>query len=294
MLAMVENDDAACPNDRGAWTFFASVLAPTGVRVCRFEGRLASALVVDLSCLVATSPTWPMLFIHPITSACDMSAPESRLLQSWHHNARSWIEAIRGGAIESRLQVTDQAMLLAVQGRQPERVLDLGCGEGWLLRALVERGIDATGVDGDETLVEAARAAGSPNVQLASYEALAEAKVDIGRDYDLICANFALLHQDIIPLLAAMNALLAPGGALVIQTLHPWAAAAGDYQDGWREETFTGFKGQWQPMPWYMRTLSSWIRALDMAGFRLVELQEPQHPQSPVPQSLLMVAEPRG
>ncbi|WP_433735776.1 class I SAM-dependent methyltransferase [Pseudomonas putida] len=223
-----------------------------------------------------------------------MSAPESRLLQSWHHNARSWIEAIRGGAIESRLQVTDQAMLLAVQGRQPERVLDLGCGEGWLLRALVERGIDATGVDGDETLVEAARAAGSPNVQLASYEALAEAKVDIGRDYDLICANFALLHQDIIPLLAAMNALLAPGGALVIQTLHPWAAAAGDYQDGWREETFTGFKGQWQPMPWYMRTLSSWIRALDMAGFRLVELQEPQHPQSPVPQSLLMVAEPRG
>jgi SAM-dependent methyltransferase len=121
-----------------------------------------------------------------------------------------------------------------------------------------------------------------------------EAKVDIGRDYDLICANFALLHQDIIPLLAAMNALLAPGGALVIQTLHPWTAAAGDYQDGWREETFAGFKGQWQPMPWYFRSLSSWLNALDMAGFQLAVLQEPQHPQSPVPQSLLLVAEQRG
>lgn len=223
-----------------------------------------------------------------------MSSPESTLLQSWHHNARAWTEAIRSGAIESRRQVTDQAILLAVMGRQPERVLDLGCGEGWLLRALAERGIEVVGVDGDATLVEAAQAAGSSPVHVASYEDLAEAKVDIGHDYDLICANFSLLHQNIIPLLAALNALLVPGGALVIQTLHPWSVAAGDYQDGWREETFDGFKGQWQPMPWYFRTLSSWLNALDMAGFQLTSLREPQHPQSPVPQSLLMIAERRG
>lgn len=222
-----------------------------------------------------------------------MPTPESTLLQSWHHNARSWIEAIRTGAIESRLKVTDQAILLAVLSRQPGLVLDLGCGEGWLLRALTERDITAVGVDGDATLVEAARAAGSLQVHVASYDELVEQTVDIGSDYDLICANFALLHQDIIPLLATLNGLLAPGGALVIQTLHPWVAAAGDYQDGWREETFAGFKGQWQPMPWYLRTLSSWINALDMAGFQLAGLQEPQHPQSPVPQSLLLVAERR-
>lgn len=223
-----------------------------------------------------------------------MSSPESTLLQSWSHNAQAWTEAIRSGAIESRQQVTDQAILLALMGRQPERVLDLGCGEGWLLRALAERGIEAVGVDGDATLVEAAQAAGSFPVHVASYEDLVEAKIDVGCDYDLICANFSLLHQDIIPLLAAMNALLVPGGALVIQTLHPWSVAAGDYQDGWREETFDGFKGQWQPMPWYFRTLSSWLNALDMAGFQLTSLREPQHPQSPVPQSLLMIAERRG
>ncbi|RKS16894.1 methyltransferase family protein [Pseudomonas sp. WPR_5_2] len=230
--------------------------------------------------------------IQPTTPVTDMPAPESTLLQSWHHNAPAWIEAIRTGSIESRLKVTDQAILLAVQGRQPRRVLDLGCGEGWLLRALAERAIEAVGVDGDATLVEAARASGASPVHLASYEALVDATVDIGRDYDLICANFALLHQDIIPLLAAMKTLLSPGGALVIQTLHPWSVAAGDYQDGWRQETFTGFKGQWQPMPWYFRTLSSWLNALDMGGFRLSELREPQHPQSPVPQSLLLVATP--
>lgn len=219
-----------------------------------------------------------------------MRDPENALLQSWQHNARAWIDAVRGGAIESRRQVTDQAILLAILGRQPERVLDLGCGEGWLLRALADRGIDATGVDGDAALVAAARAAGSPRVHQASYAQLANDGVDVGSGYDLICANFALLHQDIIPLLAAMKALLAPGGALLIQTLHPWSVANGDYQDGWREESFAGFSGDWQPMPWYFRTLASWLNALDMAGFGLLSLQEPQHPQSAVPQSLLMVA----
>jgi len=79
----------------------------------------------------------------------------------------------------------------------------------------------------------------------------------------------------------------------VIQTLHPWSVADGDYQDGWREESFAGFGGDWQVMPWYFRTLASWLNALDMAGLRLVSLQEPQHPQSALPQSLLLVAEGR-
>lgn len=232
-----------------------------------------------------------MLCIPPLRRGTPMPTDETTLLQSWQHNADAWIEAIRSGSIESRQQVTNQAILLAVLGRQPGRVLDLGCGEGWLLRALSELGIEAVGVDGDARLTAAARAAGDMPVHCASYEALAEGQIDVGSGYDLICANFSLLHQDIIPLLAAMNALLVPGGALVIQTLHPWAVAQNSYQDGWREETFAGLAGQWQPMPWYFRTLSSWLNALDMAGFRLTTLQEPQHPQSPVPQSLLLVAE---
>lgn len=216
---------------------------------------------------------------------------EDALLDSWQQNAQAWIDAVRSGSIESRRQVTDQAILLAILGRQPERVLDLGCGEGWLLRALGDRGVEAVGVDGDQALVDAARAAGSAEVHLASYAQLAAGQACVGKDYDLICANFALLQQDIIPLLTAMNALLVPGGALVIQTLHPWGVADGDYQDGWREESFAGFAGDWQVMPWYFRTLASWLNALDMAGLRLVGLQEPQHPQSALPQSLLMVAE---
>ncbi|QXI31781.1 class I SAM-dependent methyltransferase [Pseudomonas promysalinigenes] len=220
-----------------------------------------------------------------------MTTSDDDVLSSWQLNASAWIDAVRGGVIQSRLQVTDQAVLLAILGRQPERVLDLGCGEGWLLRALADRGIEAVGVEGDAGLVEASRAAGSAQVYHASYGQIAAAEVDIGAEYDLICANFALLQQDVIPLLAATKELLVPGGALVIQTTHPWCVASDNYQDGWRVETFAGFAGNWQPMPWYYRTLASWLNALHMAGFRLLSLQEPQHPQSAVPQSLLMIAD---
>ncbi|WP_200627959.1 class I SAM-dependent methyltransferase [Pseudomonas sp. LAM2023] len=220
-----------------------------------------------------------------------MHDPEEALLASWQHNAQAWIAAVRSGAIASRRQVTDQAILLAILGRQPQRVLDLGCGEGWLLRALGERGIQAVGVDADPALVQAALAAGSAQVHLARFAQLANGQAQVGQGYDLICANFALLQQDIIPLLAAMRGLLLPGGALVVQTLHPWSVANGQYHDGWREESFTGLDGDWQVMPWYFRTLASWFNALDLAGLRLASLQEPQHPQSAVPQSLLLVAE---
>ena len=65
-----------------------------------------------------------------------MRNPEDALLDSWQHNAQAWIDAVRSGSIESRRQVTDQAILLAILGRQPERVLDLavvkvGCCARW-------------------------------------------------------------------------------------------------------------------------------------------------------------------
>ena len=41
----------------------------------------------------------------------------------------------------------------AVLALQPERVLDLGCGEGWLCRALLANEIEAVGIDGVPELV---------------------------------------------------------------------------------------------------------------------------------------------
>src|SRR3954451_20835646 len=194
----------------------------------------------------------------PMTARPDTAADLDR---SWIGNAAAGTGLIRSGGIESRRLVTDAAIIDAVLALGPRRVLDLGCGEGWLTRALTAHGIATTGADACAPLIEAARQAGGGPYLVARYEDLAADPTRAGTGFDVIAANFALLHDDatLAPLLRALRHALAPTGALAIQTVHP-AAAGAPYRDGWRTEDFRGFGAgaDWQPMPWYFRTLGSW------------------------------------
>lgn len=214
----------------------------------------------------------------------------ARLLRSWDDNATAWTAAVRSGAVESRRLATDAAILDAVLERQPRKVLDLGCGEGWLVRALAERGVTAVGVDGAAPLVEAATSAGGSFMRL-TYAELTAAPERCGQSFDVVAANFALLEKEIHPLLWALRRIMSADGSLLVQTLHP-LAAGGPYQDGWRTEDFRGFgEAEWTPMPWYFRTLGSWVGVLRDAGFALQALREPVHPQDRRPLSLLLEAQ---
>lgn len=214
------------------------------------------------------------------------------IAQSWIANADAWTAAVRGGGIESRRLVTDRSIVEAVLAQQPGRVLDLGCGEGWLIRALAKHGVDGVGVDGSPNLIEAAQSSGGGIFHVCTYADLVDGASDIGSDFDVVSANFAILHEEIAALLRALRQLLVPGGKLVIQTVHPWSVG-GDYCDGWREEDFQSFEGVWQPMPWYFRTLGSWVKLLHACGYAIVDLAEPSHPDTKLPMSLLVVAETR-
>jgi 2-polyprenyl-3-methyl-5-hydroxy-6-metoxy-1,4-benzoquinol methylase len=218
---------------------------------------------------------------------------EAALIWSWMANADAWTRAVREGRIPSRRLATDAAIVQAVAEREPGRVLDLGCGEGWLMRALAERGIEAIGLDVSLELVMAAEETGGGRYRCCSYEEWVDDPTRAGGPYDAIACNFSLLGADLVPLLRALRRNLAPGGALVIQTVHPWTAAGDEgYADGWRTETFDAFGEDFaEPMPWYFRTLASWVDALRDGGFRVSTLREPIHPETGQPASLLMVAE---
>ncbi len=203
-------------------------------------------------------------------------AETERLAQSWVDNAVAWTEAVRAGQIASRA-VTDAAILAAVRRHQPRRVLDVGCGEGWLCRVLADEGVAMTGVDASPLLVEAARTKGGGAFQVLAYGDLVADASAVPGPFDVAVCNFALLGEDVGPLLAALRTRLSPAGHLLIQTLHPWRQmGTGPYADGWREERFDGFgSGTWSPMPWYFRTLGSWLAVLQQAGYQLHRVGEP-------------------
>ena len=218
-----------------------------------------------------------------------------QLARSWDANAGAWTRVIRGGGVESRRVATDAAIMDAVLARSPRRVLDAGCGEGWLARALAERSVQTVGVDASAALIESARAAGGGEFRQASYDELTAHPERVGlAAFDAVVCNFALLHEDIEPLLHAFSQNLRAGGALLIQTVHPWSARGeAGYVDGWRTEEFSSFGEEFvEPMPWYFRTLDSWAGALHRTGFTIEQLTEPVHPATGEPLSLLIVATP--
>jgi hypothetical protein len=105
-------------------------------------------------------------------------------------------------------------------------------------------------------------------------------------------ANFSLLEEQIAPLLVALRRLIAGDGVLFIQMVHPWTCAP-PYRNGWRREDFRGFgQSQWQAMPWYFRTLGSWIGVLRECRHQIIAIDEPAHPKTAQPLSLLLAAAP--
>ena len=222
--------------------------------------------------------------------------PERRLHQAWQANAAAWTAAVRGGRIASR-----------VGGDRPrDRRGGARAAAGARARRRLRRGLarapplprgEVVGIDGSAALIAAARAA-HPD---GSYRVLSYADAIVSRRgwadaYDVVVCNFALLGEHLAPLLAALGSALAAEGMLLIQTLHPWAAC-GDlpYRDGWREETFAGFgEGRFEPMPWYFRTLASWLAEIAAAGLVVARCQEPLDPASGRPLSLLLSCRARG
>lgn len=230
----------------------------------------------------------------------ESQAQEQQIAKSWGANASGWTDAVRNGQIASRRLATDDAIVRAVIRHRVRRALDVGCGEGWLARALSERGVEVAGIDGSSLLIERARQLGGGMFLTLSYEKIvadpdALPRASEGAPFDGIICNFALLGKEIAPLIAALRQRRADGGKLFIQTVHPFTVCAGadqPYVDEWRVETFDSFcdgEAFPEPMPWYFRTVGSWIEQVSRAGWRLLECDEPLHPETKRPLSLLLV-----
>lgn len=208
---------------------------------------------------------------------------------SWEANAANWIGTIANNEIESRVLVTNEAIVQAVLAISPASVLDIGCGEGWLTRMLRTKGIDAFGVDAVAALIEYAIEKDGPHYAVANFRELAEGTVAMQKKAAAVI-NFALLDEsDSAMLLQNMHRLVNPGGVVIIQTLHPLVIAMNEpYLSGWKEGSWNGMKRDFgQPYQWYFRTMQDWVKLFAGAGLIIRSINEPLHPVTQKPASLI-------
>ncbi|POM23913.1 Ubiquinone biosynthesis O-methyltransferase [Actinomadura rubteroloni] len=99
------------------------------------------------------------------------------------------------------------------------RALDVGCGDGTLIRKLAARARDVTGVDRSPEMIAAARArcGDLPHARFAETDFPGtDPDLFAPGSYDFISAVAVLHHLDLPSALRAMAGLLAPGGRLAI------------------------------------------------------------------------------
>lgn len=186
----------------------------------------------------------------------------------------------------SQFVMEEPAVLGELGSAQGLRVVDLGCGDAALGRALLKAGCERyVGVDASRRMVQAARQTlGGTRGEVVHGEI--EAFSAPPDTFDLIVSRLALHYiEHVEPVLAAARACLSPGGRVIVTVLHPVItsheprASTEDLRTSWlvddyfvtgpREERWLG-----ETVVWHHRTIEQYVSALQRAGFALTALRE--------------------
>lgn len=182
--------------------------------------------------------------------------------------------------------------LAVIPGR---RVLDVGCGQGVLGRALAERQIASLGVDASPSLIEAAKRRGSPLEEYRLGDARSLERVLSGERF--AAASAVLCLQDLDPLepvFAGVAEVLEPGGRFVMVMTHPCFRIPKRSGWGWDERdglqfrrveaymsplrlpivTHPGMPADGASTSSFHRPISAYLNALGETGFAVVASEE--------------------
>lgn len=215
-------------------------------------------------------------------------------ISSYDLNAEFWIRIIREDLDRYRTELTNAAVLDAVGACAGKRMLDAGCGEGYLSRTFAQMGAQVDGIDSSSALVEAARVAPSPEGHKISFSLGDVTRMDFaGETFDIVVCNHLLNDlPEPAPAIGEFNRVLKQNGNLVILMLHPCffgfrirsesdarRLPVTNYFSARRAEQVFDVAGILSPAPVsvYARPLEYYTRTLISAGFRITSLGEP-HP----------------
>jgi len=204
-----------------------------------------------------------------------------------------------GGDLWHRALI-DPVLLRLVGNCRGKRVLDLGCGNGYLSRLLARRGANVTAVDSSRRMVKNARARDPENSLRIDYLVRDAAALRGLRDssFDLVFANMSLMDiEDGERAISEVGRVLRHGGRFVASISHPCFDNGSN--SGWFAEkptleipkVFRRMRAYRKPfseeIPWkvgeterkytktFHRPLAWYARVLNADGMSIVGLDEP-------------------
>ena len=219
---------------------------------------------------------------------------------AWNHAADAWDDFVESGKDYYRHEIHGPALLAVCEPLDGQRVLDLGCGQGYFTRQLARHGAQAVGIDISEELLDYARQH-EADEQLGTHYHLmnaADAHLHFAPgSFDLVTACFSLHDMaDPAAVLSSTCAVLKANGRMAFAIPHP--ASDTPYReweidkDGARGAlkinhyfatgpTVLHWKMKRLMYPWdapyWRHTLSEWSAMVAAAGFYTCRLHEP-HP----------------
>ncbi len=202
---------------------------------------------------------------------------EDPILKTWRINAKEWVSAIQNNTISSR-KYTNQAIVDTIQTLPLKRILDVGCGEGWLVRAISAMKKTAVGIDATADLLKAARQEGPESYHLLDYSQISLSTSIKEEPFDGVIFNFSLYQEKgLVTLFNALKQHISPSGYFIIQTLHPFFLIQHEkgYQSQWLQDSWKGLSGNFKDgHPWYARVLSDWILTFNQSKLQILEVKE--------------------
>lgn len=209
----------------------------------------------------------------------------------WDKHAQWWIDGFTGGVDP---EYEEQIIPLAVEELAGfTNVLDVGCGDGQIARALAAQGSTVLGIDPTELHISIARErAGGPTYELGSATELPVA--DDSQDAVVACLVFEHI-DDLDAAIAEVARVLRPGGQFSFFLNHPLLQTPGS---GWIDDHIIDPPEQyWRIGPYLVeaesveevekdvfirflhRPLSRYINSLIAHGLQLERMLEPGPPQ---------------
>jgi len=214
---------------------------------------------------------------------------------AWERQA-GWYDQHQGRDGDDFYQVLILPAVLRQLALSPGcRVLDIGCGQGVLGRALAERSIPSLGIDASPSLIEAAKQRGGPLEHYRLGDARSLDGVLAGERFAAATAVLCLQDIDHLePVFAGVAAAIEPGGRFVMVMTHPCFRIPKRSGWGWDERdglqfrrieayqsslrlpivTHPGQPDDGASTSSFHRPLSAYLNALGANGFAVIASEE--------------------